>query len=59
MTNSHILITCDNIYTLELKDELVLANLFFIQYPLSFAINITCDLSKVIKGILATNVTYN
>jgi hypothetical protein len=28
----------------------------FIQYPLSFAINIACDLSKVIKGILVANV---
>jgi hypothetical protein len=27
----------------------------FIQYPLSFATNIKCDLSKVIKGILVAN----
>ncbi len=31
----------------------------FIQYPLSFVTNITCDLSKAIKGILVTNVTCN
>ncbi len=33
----------------------------FIQYLLSFATNITCDLSKVTKGILVANVVcdYN
>jgi hypothetical protein len=31
----------------------------FIQYPLLFAINIACNLSKVTKGILIANVTYN
>jgi hypothetical protein len=57
--NSHILITCDNTYTLESKDEFILVDLFFIQYPLSFAINTTCNLSKAINGILVTNVAYN
>jgi hypothetical protein len=28
----------------------------FIQYPLSFMINITCNLSKATKGILVINV---
>jgi hypothetical protein len=31
----------------------------FIQYFLSFATNITCDLSKATKGILVANVTYD
>jgi hypothetical protein len=39
--------------------NLYLLTFFFIQYPLSFAINITCNLSKVMKGILVANVAYN
>jgi len=33
--------------------------LLIFQYLLSFAINITCDLSKGTKGILVTNVIYD
>jgi hypothetical protein len=33
-----------------------LLTFLFIQYPLSFTTNITCDLSKVTKGILIANV---
>jgi hypothetical protein len=57
--NSLILITCDNMFTMESKDELVFVDFFFHLIPLSFVINITCDLSKAIKGILVTNVIYN
>jgi len=31
----------------------------FIQYPLSFAINITCDLFKATNEILVANVANN
>jgi hypothetical protein len=57
--NSCILIACDNTYTMESKDELVFVDFLFIQYPLSFVINITCDLSKATKGIIVTNVICN
>jgi hypothetical protein len=36
--------------------NLYLLIFFFIQYPLLFTTNITCDLSKVTKGILIANV---
>jgi len=36
--------------------NLYLLTILFIQYPLSFMINITCNLSKATKGILVTNV---
>jgi hypothetical protein len=57
--NGHILVACDNTYTMESKDELVFVDFFVPPIPLSFATNITCDLSKVIKGILVTNVAYD
>ncbi len=31
----------------------------FIQYPLSFVTNISCNLFKATKGILITNVVYD
>jgi hypothetical protein len=39
--------------------NLYLLIILSIQYPLLFTSNITCDLSKGIKVILVTNVTYN
>jgi hypothetical protein len=57
--NNHILIACDNKYTMESKDELEFVKFFFIQYLLSFVTNIACDLFKATKGILFTNVAYN
>jgi hypothetical protein len=39
--NSYALVTCDNTYTMESKYEHVFVKFFFIQYPLSFATNIT------------------
>jgi len=57
--NSHILIICDNMYIMESKDDLVFVFFFPIQYPLSFATNITCDLFKATKGILVANVVCN
>ncbi len=39
--------------------NLYLLTFSFIQYPWLFITNITCDLSKVTKGILITNVTCN
>jgi hypothetical protein len=36
--------------------NLYLFFVFFIQYPLSFTTNITCDLSKANKEILVANV---
>jgi hypothetical protein len=32
---------------MESKDELVFVDFFFIQYPLLFMTDITCDLSKI------------
>ncbi len=54
--NSCILITCDNTYTMESKDEFAFVDIFVHPIPLSFGINITCNLLKVIKGILVANV---
>jgi hypothetical protein len=42
---------------MESKDELVFVDFFVHLIPLLFMINITCDLSKEIKGILVFNVT--
>jgi hypothetical protein len=55
--NNCILVACDNTYTMESKDELTIVDFFIHPLLLSFAINITCNLSKVTKGILVTNVT--
>jgi hypothetical protein len=41
---------------MESKDELVFVDFFIHPIPLVFATNITCDLSKAIKGILVANV---
>jgi hypothetical protein len=38
------------------KDEFVFVDLFFHPIPLSFMTDVACDLSKMIKGILVTNV---
>jgi hypothetical protein len=46
-------------YRMESKDELVFVDFFIHPIPLSFVTNITCDLFKVIKGILVTNVVCN
>jgi hypothetical protein len=56
--NSCILITCD-MYTMEWTDELIFVDFFFIQYPLSFAPNIVCDLSKASKKILVQTTLFN
>jgi hypothetical protein len=53
--NSYIIVACDNMYTMESKDELVFVDFFF-QYPLSFTTNVTCNLSKATNEILVTNV---
>ncbi len=55
--NSCILIACDNMYTMESTYELIFVDFFFIQYPLSFATNIICDLSKASKRILVAIIT--
>ncbi len=39
--NSCILVTCDNTYIMESKDEFVFVDFFFIQYLLSFTINLS------------------
>ncbi len=39
--NSCILVACDNTYTMESKDEIYLLTFSFIQYLLSFAINLS------------------
>ncbi len=44
---------------MESNDELLFINFSFIQYSLSCAINITCDLSKSINEFLVTNVAWN
>jgi hypothetical protein len=59
VTKMVILVACDNTYTMESKDELVFVDFFIHPIPLSFVTNITCDLSRVIKGILVTNVVYD
>jgi hypothetical protein len=46
-------------YTMESKDELVFIDFFVHLIPLSFATNITWDLSKVTKGILVAYVVYD
>ncbi len=44
-------------YIMESKDELVFVDFFsFIQYLLSFATNVSCDLSKATNEILVANV---
>jgi len=49
--NSYILVTCDNTYTMGSKDEMYLLIFFFIQYPLSFAINLSHETRfKQLKG---------
>jgi hypothetical protein len=54
--NNCILITCDYTCSMESKDELCICWFFFHPIPLSFMTNVPCNLSKVIKGILVTNV---
>jgi hypothetical protein len=44
---------------MESKDELVFINFFVHPILLSFATNITCDLSKAIKGILIATIAYD
>jgi hypothetical protein len=39
--------------------NLYLLIFYFIQYPLSFATNVSCNLCKVTNEILVTNVAYN
>jgi hypothetical protein len=41
------------------KDELVFVDFVFMQYLLSFATNVACDLSKTTKGILVANVVWD
>jgi hypothetical protein len=41
---------------MESKDEFVFILFIFIQYPLLFVTNITCDLSEMTKKILVANV---
>ncbi len=41
------------------NDELLFIDFSFIQYSLSCAINIACDLSKSINEILVPNVVCN
>ncbi len=44
---------------MESKDEHVFVDFFVHPIPISFANNITCDLSKVTKGIIGANVVRN
>jgi hypothetical protein len=44
---------------MESKDELVFFEFFFFQYPLSFATNVSCDLSNMTNEILVANVAYD
>jgi hypothetical protein len=53
------IIACENMYTMELKDELIFVDFFVHPIPLSLVTNITCNLSKTTKGILIANVAYN
>jgi hypothetical protein len=57
--NSYILVACHNTYTMESKDEVTFVDFFIHLIPLLFVTNITCDLSKEIKGILVANVACN
>jgi hypothetical protein len=57
--NNCIIIACDNTYTMESKDELVYVDFFFHPIHLSFATNVSCNLSKVTNEILVTNVVYD
>ncbi len=43
-------------YIMESNDEFVFVDFFFIQYPLSFATDVSCDLSKATNEILVPNV---
>jgi hypothetical protein len=52
--NNWIIVACDNMYTMESKDELVFVDFFF--HPLSFATNVSCDLSKATNETLLANV---
>jgi hypothetical protein len=54
--NNRISVACDNMYTMESKDEFVFVNFFVHPIPLSFVINVICNLFKANKGILVTNV---
>jgi hypothetical protein len=45
--------------TMESKDELVFVDFFFIQYPLLFTTNVSCDLSKATYKISIANIAYN
>jgi hypothetical protein len=54
-----IAVACDNMYTMESKDELVFVDFFFIQYRLSFATNVSCNLSKLTNEIFVTNFACN
>jgi hypothetical protein len=54
--NSCIIVACENMYTMESKDEFVFVDFFFDLYNL-FVTNVSCNLSKVINEILVTNVT--
>ncbi len=50
--NSCIVVTCDNTYTMESKDELVFVDLFFHPIPLVICNNVSCDFPNVINEIL-------
>jgi len=54
--NSYIVVTRDNTYTMEVKDELVFVDFFFHPIFLMFATNVSCNLSKVTNEILITIV---
>jgi hypothetical protein len=54
--NSCIVVTCDNTYTMGSKDGLVFVDFFFHSIPLSFATNVSCNLSKASNEILVANV---
>ncbi len=43
-------------FIMESKDELIFVDFFVHPIHFSFVTNITCNLSKAIKGILVTNV---
>ncbi len=57
--NNCTLVACHNTYTMESNDGLVFVDFFIYPIPFSFVTNITCDLSKVTKGILVANVACN
>jgi hypothetical protein len=54
--NSCILVTCDNTYTMESKDEMYLLIFFFIQYLLSFATNLSHTTCLSYKMSLTTKI---